>query len=849
MALGNQDNTVSFRSISDKLDQIAAAYRRHWVAEHALVDTLFYDTLSVRQGSIPEAHKETFHWIFLENGTANGSGTDSSTKPTILDWLLNGEGIYWVSGKPGSGKSTLMKFMASNRHVRAALDRWSGTKKCVISAYYFWNAGTELQKSVEGLLRSLLFDIFARNPELVPIAVPERWEAVRDEAHSRRYQITGSAIVHSWTVLEMLDALARLSSAQVRIRFFLFIDGLDEYHGDHLHLLKIIETLGRSQNFKLCVSSRPWNVFEDALGLDPQRKLYIHELTRRDIQRYISSTLAENKHWRTESPRDTRYQALTDDITDRAQGVFLWVALVVRSVQEGLTNGDSIQMLQQRTRELPNELGPFFRHILTSIPEIYHTQMALYFRVALQASKPPTLMLYSFLDDHFEFSINQPSVVPPHFISSMRPVGGNSINEEEEEDSDFSRILSLTQRRLNARTKGLLESYTNYSGPAGELCLAQEVTFLHRTVRDFLSTSEMGKFLEGILVGYPINTVVLGAFVELFEKVPGARLARNINLVEEAMFCGGKAEEEEGEFPELAVEYVTKICCAVPYLTMGDKRSPTMMDLIFRNGLVEYVKLHTGIRSEGFQDPSDMLRLALRPRKKKIDGGTPGRVRVARALLEAGARADDGMWADYAERLWLLARKPNEDGSGVAEELEMFQLILSHTKDINVTGEDGNVVWANLFTVVVGQLVLSPTKLLTGWLKLLQILFAHGIDPNAPYQLGTIWSWFSLHVRKQYPKSACIDTKHLQIMATITQNLLRAGADLSHRHTMTVADVGCIFPPHLAEGIVEVMEEQRRYLPTPSTMTWISWIGSWIWSPATSLPKVPADAPGHLNLP
>ncbi|KAK3298802.1 uncharacterized protein B0H64DRAFT_82654 [Chaetomium fimeti] len=862
LIVGTKDNSISFATISRQLDQILAASKRHWGAEHALVETLFYETLSMRHESIPEAHKETFKWLFVSDSAGESRRLNHSKpappdsaeqghglerpKPTILEWLRTGERIYWVSGKPGSGKSTLMKYMVNSHEVQTALRRWAYPNTCVIAACYFWNAGTRMQKSIEGLLRSLLFDIFARNPELIPIGAPERWEALKNGPQTQRYRGPGSGdVLQPWTVPEMIDALARLGSTQaVPIRFCLFVDGLDEYSGNHLDLLKVVNTLADGQNFKLCVSSRPWNVFEDSLGLDAQKKLYVHELTRRDIERYISSTLEENIHWKTETARDPRYQDLTSEITERAQGVFLWVSLVVRSVQEGLTNGDSIILLQKRTRELPSELGPFFRHILTSIPAIYHTQMALYFRAALEAPGVPTLLLYSFLDDHFERSLlsalEQPSILETSLDKS---------------DAEITKRLSLARRRLNARSKGLLESHiSSHQTKTASLGHSDaKVTFLHRTVRDFLLTAEMGQFLDEILGGYPVDTVVLGAHVELIEFISmGADLTLCSNsLVEEAMFYGGKAEKES---PEAAVDFITRLGRIVPELSMVGEKSVRMMDLVLRNGLSHYVKHHTGIRSIGFQNRVAILRLALQPRKKKINGDVADSIAVARTLLETGSRVDDGIWAGYlyGKHHFVLERglHPEKITLDMGEEVEMLELLLMHTNNINLTEERGDVIWGPLFEVIIRNLEMSP-KLRSGQLRFLRALFSGGANPNAKYKgTRTVWSWFSQEVRA--PSSSDMPTWQLDPIAAIVEMLLRAGADIKHADRLTMDDINGVFPPQLAQSVLITMqrcEEEHRtqgwmkrakHTPDPHDPigkgppkeSWISWIGRQVWFPA-----------------
>ncbi|KAG9199650.1 hypothetical protein G6514_008311 [Epicoccum nigrum] len=56
---------------------------------------------------IAQAHQKTFTWA-LEKKSSAQSGGD------LLNWLQNQSGTYWISGKAGSGKSTLMKYMVQD---------------------------------------------------------------------------------------------------------------------------------------------------------------------------------------------------------------------------------------------------------------------------------------------------------------------------------------------------------------------------------------------------------------------------------------------------------------------------------------------------------------------------------------------------------------------------------------------------------------------------------------------------------------------------------------------------------------------------------------------------------------
>jgi hypothetical protein len=85
-------------------------------------------------------------------------------------------------------------------------------------------------------------------------------------------------------------------------------------------------------------------------------------------------------------------------LVEKAQGVFLWVFLVIRSLLRGLSSADDQRELQQRIDELPPDLEAFFRHILSKADKVYQQQTAQIFEVVTQAGLPLPLVAYSYLD-------------------------------------------------------------------------------------------------------------------------------------------------------------------------------------------------------------------------------------------------------------------------------------------------------------------------------------------------------------------------------------------------------------------------------------------------------------------
>jgi hypothetical protein len=77
----------------------------HWQIRDEILESLRYDAINLRYEAVPEAHEQTFAWILQPN-----HGETESEWSDFAQWLQEGEGIFWINGKAGSGKSTLMKY-------------------------------------------------------------------------------------------------------------------------------------------------------------------------------------------------------------------------------------------------------------------------------------------------------------------------------------------------------------------------------------------------------------------------------------------------------------------------------------------------------------------------------------------------------------------------------------------------------------------------------------------------------------------------------------------------------------------------------------------------------------------
>jgi NACHT domain len=422
--------------------------------------------LRLRYDKITDPHPASCYTVFSER---------------IVPWLEADSHLFWISGKPGSGKSTLMKYLVKQPRTITALQHWAGTRRLVTASYFFWTNGSPLQRSQEGLLRSILYDILRKNPHLIPDALPQRWNSTCKE----REEVDEEP----WSPSELQETIRRLTELEnSKMCFVILIDGLDEYNGRHEDLIEPIQLLATVPNIKLCIASRPWNEYEVAFGKDSTQKLYMEEVNEDDIRTYVKMKLEDHQDFQHLATGDVDVSSLSSEIVQNARGVFLWVFLVVRSLISGLKNCDRLMDLKRRLREIPPDLDGFFRHIFNSLEPVYKRQAARSFQVALAAGRPLSLLNHWFIDLEEE---------DPEFLLKVKKAAGGEKISGQGIFNWKQRILYHQQmrRRLNARSKGLLEVAVRAVPSAriyGELFRDEyDVDFLHRTVRDFLNTEEM----------------------------------------------------------------------------------------------------------------------------------------------------------------------------------------------------------------------------------------------------------------------------------------------------------------------------------------------------------------------
>jgi hypothetical protein len=195
--------------------------------------------------TIKKVHTKTCKWLL--------------SKSEYQDWLdedrlSEHHGFMWIKGKPGTGKSTIMKFALA--HARR-------TMKKIIISFFFNTRGEDLEKSTVGMYRSLLLQVLESAPELQKIF-----------DHFRPMMLNNISF-HVWNVESLKQLFASAIRKVGEQSLICFIDALDECDEDsirdkviffeHLGELAISEGI----RFRVCFSSRhyPHITIGKGLGL------------------------------------------------------------------------------------------------------------------------------------------------------------------------------------------------------------------------------------------------------------------------------------------------------------------------------------------------------------------------------------------------------------------------------------------------------------------------------------------------------------------------------------------------------------------------------------------------------
>ncbi|EGX97073.1 hypothetical protein CCM_01732 [Cordyceps militaris CM01] len=507
------------------------------ILQDFILEGLAYKSMHDREDEVTEAYASTFDWVFADQtGAQQGEEGGRALKHGLKDWLSTTAAgpLYWITGKPGSGKSTFIRYLFQHPATAQCLASWSGDAQPVLVAgFFFWTSGSREQRSQTGLLRSLLHQFLAAHPAYTAAAFPALWARLRTMPTKARVQVR-----LDWTVEELLPAFrAFIRAASAAMKICLFVDGMDEFEGDHAVLIDLFRSVATgpgSHQVKMCLSSRPWAVFADAFAFAvPNLKL--QELTYGDMQRYVSEMLRQNSDMRATLDRDPADGArFVEALVDRADGVFLWVRLAVEKILErSSARADGVEALAAQLVALPAELDDLFAQLL--------------FADQTPAERQQTATLYSLMrareaaadfvrnDDANNLTVWELAFALDEDDDRMLL---DRVPVEAATDSYIRQRGEATIRTIRQRFAGLLDVHirrregklhkprgSKPRRPSARGRARSRVVYIHRTVRDWLVSGPGGvhaRLLQNLPAGFDAHLRLLRSYVLQLKRPLGA---------------------------------------------------------------------------------------------------------------------------------------------------------------------------------------------------------------------------------------------------------------------------------------------------------------------------------------
>lgn len=483
-----------------------------------LLQSLRYPAMNERKSDLADSHQDTFRWIFADDAhegddSSNSYGTSDTSIITtsdnssiddfpsyhqsnledvpwdsFSDWLRSDSKIYWISGKPGSGKSTLMKYLLENPRTKAGLEIWAANP--VILSHFFWKPGSKIQNNIKGFLCSILHQCVSFSTLML------------DSVLTTSQSLLLKQSVTDWSMRELkevcMDVLRCYPSP-----LCIFVDGLDEVcdeYGPH-SILNYVNDIQAIPNVKICVASRPEPLLHSTLST--HQHLRLQDLTENDMRAY---SRAQIQPYVTTHRISREFGSFTvDTLIYKAEGVFLWLHLAARSLIRGIENGDTQEEIGRRLNDLPNELSMLYSDMwarMNGDNKFYRESAARYFNLLIASRtlregeypRPPSL---------FHVMAATEIQVQHTFVKERTVMDPESLE----------RLCNKAQHAIQVRCAGLLEvakfrplSYYNrspvfplYKGlvwdssyekisPHGTM----NVQFIHRTAYDFVTNTEDG---------------------------------------------------------------------------------------------------------------------------------------------------------------------------------------------------------------------------------------------------------------------------------------------------------------------------------------------------------------------
>jgi hypothetical protein len=295
------------------------------------------------------------------NKRQKGSGDWLKDEKLYVSWLKSQEPVLWILGGPGSGKSFLASTIVS--HLLETHSQVQGPTRVSVGYFYIQEDDSQL-RSLNTILKSVAYQLQDKDAVYAKYLV---------KACSTSQKMISAA--DTWTNL-FLDYFS--SSQHGDKQAFIVLDGIDEAPRKEretlFRLLKDLEDSFKSNaqsHIQVLLIGRP-DLRNDTVFVWDKPIIYIEVSARKtkgDILAYIKSSVGRVRALKqAREPLDSRLKLRKDIInklSDGANGMFLWVNLMLDEIEDMSRPSD----INDALNNAPRSLTKMIRHIFERLEE------------------------------------------------------------------------------------------------------------------------------------------------------------------------------------------------------------------------------------------------------------------------------------------------------------------------------------------------------------------------------------------------------------------------------------------------------------------------------------------------
>jgi hypothetical protein len=338
-----------------KEQKVTNSYLQQQTIQHDVTNSFLQQLASSK---VEEIDKDFIRLLRLSNPQANQQRIETSKGGLLkgsFDWIREDfnkwlddkqSRLLLILGGPGKGKTMLLCGMMKEL-------RRSTTG---LLSYFFCQATDKRINNATAVLQGLLYMIFYQQPSLI--------------SNVRQKDLINEPLPDNSNALIVLSGIFNYILRDSSLKdTCVIIDALDECVADLKDLLELImqESSESASRIKWIVSSRPNNaVIERTLRLDgPRMKLSLDEKdyaeqVARVVDTYIDRSVCKLAKDNKYDEFDEALQGkVRDKLRQKANGTFLWVSLVSKSLEE-VEPCDVLVLID----EMPSELTVLYKRML-----------------------------------------------------------------------------------------------------------------------------------------------------------------------------------------------------------------------------------------------------------------------------------------------------------------------------------------------------------------------------------------------------------------------------------------------------------------------------------------------------